>query len=107
MMMSALDFKGRVGVPPEMQWIVDSASAYHAGGLPFESRHPTSTANKCMWGSVAPEVNLRNPLHACEKAHKQGIHPGFETQGRHHKKFKISLVPICPPNSKKKIDFPA
>ena len=24
------------------------------------------------------EVNLRNPLHASEKAHKQGIHPGLK-----------------------------
>ena len=31
---------------------------------------------------VAPEVNLRNLLHAGNKARKQGIHPGFETQGR-------------------------
>ena len=30
---------------------------------------------------VTPEVNLRNSLHAGNKAHKQGIHPGFETQG--------------------------
>ena len=32
---------------------------------------------------AAPEVNLRNSLHAGDKAHKRGIHPGFETQGRH------------------------
>ena len=30
------------------------------------------------------EVNLRNPLCTCDKAWKQGIHPGFETQGRRH-----------------------
>ena len=30
-------------------------------------------------GGVAAEVNLRNPLHTGEKAHKQGIHPGLET----------------------------
>ena len=44
---------------------------------------------------VTPEVNLRNPLHAGEKTHKQGIHPGFETQGRHHQKFKtgVSVAP--------------
>ena len=29
---------------------------------------------------IAPEVNL-NPLHAGDKEHKWGIHPGFETQG--------------------------
>ena len=32
---------------------------------------------------VTPEVNLRNPLHSCNKACKLGIHCGFETQGRH------------------------
>ena len=37
---------------------------------------------------VAPEVDLRNPLYAGEKARKQEIHPGFETQGRHGHKFK-------------------
>ena len=30
---------------------------------------------------VAPEVNLRNPLHAGEESLKVWIHPGFETQG--------------------------
>ena len=35
---------------------------------------------------VAPEINLRNPLHVGYKACKQGIHPGFETQGRCHQK---------------------
>ena len=29
---------------------------------------------------VTPEVNLRNPLHAGEKACISGIHSGFETQ---------------------------
>ena len=28
---------------------------------------------------IAPVVILRNPLHAGEEAHKQGIHPCFET----------------------------
>ena len=37
---------------------------------------------------VAPEVNLRNPLHAGKKACKWGIQPGFETQGRRHQKSK-------------------
>ena len=32
---------------------------------------------------VAPEVNLRIPLHA-----GKGSHPGFKTQGRHHQKSK-------------------
>ena len=38
---------------------------------------------------VAPEVNLRNPLHAGDPAHKgEGVHPGFETQSKHPKKSK-------------------
>ena len=38
---------------------------------------------------VAPEVNLRNPLHADnEAAHKWENHPSFETQGRCYQKFK-------------------
>ena len=40
---------------------------------------------------VAPEVNLRNLLWAGEEAGKQGIHPGFETQGRGHQKSKIGV----------------
>ena len=40
---------------------------------------------------VTPEVNLRNPLCAGKKAHKQGIQPGFETQGRCHQKSKIGI----------------
>ena len=44
---------------------------------------------------ATPEVNLSNPLHAGEKARMQGIHPGFETQGRHHQKSKtgVSVAP--------------
>ena len=37
---------------------------------------------------VTREVNLRNPLYAGEKAHRGGIHPGFETLGTHHQKSK-------------------
>ena len=37
---------------------------------------------------VAPQANLRNILHTGKKAHKPGIHPGFETQGRHLQKSK-------------------
>ena len=38
---------------------------------------------------VTPEVNLRNPLQACDKE------LGFETQGRRHRKFKtgVSVAP--------------
>ena len=44
---------------------------------------------------VVPEVNLRNSWHAGKKACKQGIHPGFETQGRRHQKSKtgVSVAP--------------
>ena len=44
---------------------------------------------------VAPEVNLGNPLCTRKKAHKLGIHPGFETQVRHHQKSKagVSVAP--------------
>ena len=44
---------------------------------------------------VAPEVNLRNLLCAGEEARKRGIHPGFETQERHHQKSKtgVSVAP--------------
>ena len=44
---------------------------------------------------VTPEVNLSNPLHADNEACKQGIHPGFEAQGRCQNKSKIgvSVVP--------------
>ena len=40
---------------------------------------------------VAPEVNLRNPLCAGEEARKQGIYPGFETQGRHLQKSQTGV----------------
>ena len=44
---------------------------------------------------VTPEVNMRSPLHAGEQVLKSMIHPGFETQGRHHQKSKtgVSLAP--------------
>ena len=40
---------------------------------------------------IALEVNLRNPLHAAEEAHKQGIQPGFETKGGRHQKSKTGI----------------
>ena len=44
---------------------------------------------------LAPEVNLRNSLHTGDKTCEPGIHPGFETQGRHHQKSKsgVSVAP--------------
>ena len=36
-------------------------------------------------------MNLRNSLHTGDKAHKRGIHPGFETQWRHRQKSKIGV----------------
>ena len=41
---------------------------------------------------VAPEVTLRNPMHGGNKACKQGIHSGFETQVRCHQKSKIGTL---------------
>ena len=43
---------------------------------------------------VTPEMNLRNPFYEGEKSDKPGIHPGFETQDRHHQtsKTEISVV---------------
>ena len=46
---------------------------------------------------VAPEGNLRNPLHTGDEAHKQGIHPGFETQGRCHQKTETRGHQWAPP----------
>ena len=40
---------------------------------------------------VTPEVSVRNPLHNGEKACKQGIHPGFETQCRRHQMSKTGV----------------
>ena len=40
---------------------------------------------------VAPEVNLRNPLYARDKAHKQRTHPGFETLGTQNSKTTVSV----------------
>ena len=40
--------------------------------------------NAKMSAGVTPEVNLRNPTHAGDKACKQGIHSGFETQRIRH-----------------------
>ena len=54
---------------------------------------------------VAPEVNVRTPLHAGEKACKPGIHPAFETQGRSMKKGYQwpHKKKLCFPKIKKKI----
>ena len=35
---------------------------------------------------IAPEVKLKIPLCAGDEACEQWIHPGSETQGRHHQK---------------------
>ena len=53
---------------------------------------------------VAPEVNLRIPLHTGDKTYKQMTDPGFETQSRHHKKSKtrIAVAPQKGPMSSKK-----
>ena len=46
--------------------------------------------------SDTPEVNLRNPLHAGEEAHKWLVHPGFETQGRQHHQNSKTGVSVAP-----------
>ena len=50
---------------------------------------------------LVPEVNLRNSLHTGNRHAREGIHPGFETQGRHHQsKTGVSVTPqkdLCPP----------
>ena len=44
---------------------------------------------------IAPEVNVRDPLHASGKAQQWEINPGFETQGLCNKKSKsgVSVAP--------------
>ena len=46
-----------------------------------------------MSTGVTQEVNLRNPLDATEEAHKWGIYPSFETQGRCHFRNGVSVDP--------------
>ena len=41
---------------------------------------------------VTSEVNLRNPLQISGEVHKQVIHHGLETQGRHRQKFKSGVL---------------
>ena len=63
---------------------------------------------------VAPEVNLKIPLHTGDKAWKQvgGVHPGFESQSwRHQRSKKEYQCPHkkdwnLPKNSFKKVDDP-
>ena len=40
---------------------------------------------------VTLKVDPRNPLHAGAEAQKQGVHPGFGTQGRCHQKSKTGV----------------
>ena len=67
--------------------------------VPTESEEllPTKSTNACghvckyvdrkgiQSAGVTPEVNLRITQ---ARKHTKGIHPGFETQGRHHQKSK-------------------
>ena len=48
----------------------------------------------CQEG-VASEVNLKNPWHTGRETCWQGVHPGFETQGRCHQKSNtgVSVAP--------------
>ena len=54
---------------------------------------------------VLPEMNLRNSLHICQKVCKRGIHPGFETQGRHHHKLVASPKALVSSKNIRKKDF--
>ena len=47
--------------------------------------------NLLMSAGVVLGVNLRNPLHVGNEVCKQGIHPGYETQGRRHRKSKTGV----------------
>ena len=40
---------------------------------------------------VALKVNVRIPLYTGKEAHKQGIRPGLETQGRRQQKAKTGV----------------
>ena len=52
---------------------------------------------------VAPRVNLGKPLYTGDKAPKQRIHPGFETQGRHCQKSKHISDPTKRTNALQKL----
>ena len=89
----------------------------------FHFRNACTQVQVCGWNGLAavlatkrsvgvtPEVNLRNPLYTGDGACKWGIHPGFETQGRCHQKFKtgISVAPqeglMSSTNEKKTFHF--
>ena len=59
----------------------------------FLNLHHPSTAMLVTKRStgVAPDVNLRIPMHQGEEAHKSRIHPGFEIQGTRHQKSKAGV----------------
>ena len=59
------------------------------------SKYSTVMLTAVQSAGVTPEVNLRIPLHTDEKACKQWIQPGFETQVRHHQESKrgVSVAP--------------
>ena len=44
---------------------------------------------------VVPEMNLWNTFHTGDEASKQGIYPGYETQGSCRRKF-ITGVSVAP-----------
>ena len=43
---------------------------------------------------VTPEVNLKKPLHTGKEVPKQGIHPAFETLGRHGQNRKTGALVV-------------
>ena len=57
----------------------------------ISGKHQRNVAAKKPAGG-ASEVNLRNPLHAGDKACKRGIYPGLETQGIHYRSIKTKSI---------------
>ena len=60
----------------------DNISKYFTSATSMEGTQLAAMLAAKRWVGVAPEVNLRNMLCAGEEVHKQGIHPGSETQDR-------------------------
>ena len=73
----------------DMRWVckyvdLKGSASYHAGHQEL---------SRCC---ARAEVNLKNLLHRGDEACKQGIHSGFEGQGRRHQKWPHKKN-ICPP----------
>ena len=58
--------------------------------------HPTVSTEESNLSSIKRSAGAATrgesaPLHPGHKTCKQGIHPGFETQGRRHRKSKTGV----------------